>query len=135
MKVLCQILGIKGGNARHPCPYCLYNRVSSEPGIKRTGSHFDEMYTKFKELYKCDPQFAKECGGVYRPLIFSSFETLLRYFPIAAVHGILGLREKLLDRIAMKLLGKEEYTRFEGAFIIPLQDSNTKYSLDNYKKC
>ena len=94
--------------------------MSGEPEIKRTGSHFDKMYTKFKESYKCDPQFAKECGGVYRPRIFSSFETPLRSFLIAAVHGILGLREKSLDRIPMKLLGKEEYTRFEEAFIIPL---------------
>ena len=85
------------------------------------------MYTKFKELYKCDPQFAKECGGVYRLRILSSFETPLRSFPIAAVHGILGLREKLLDRIPMMLLGKEEYTRFEEAFIIPLVSPRQQY--------
>ena len=82
--------------------------MSGEPGIKRTGSHFYEMYTKFKELYKCAPQFAKECGGVYRPRIFSNFENPLHSFPIAPVHGILGLREKLLDRIPMKLLGKRD---------------------------
>ena len=93
-------------DSRNPCPYCLYNKVSGEPGIMRTGSHFDEMYIK--------------CSSVYRPRIFSSFETPLRSFPIAAVHGILGLREKLLDRIPMKLLGKEEYIRVEEAFIIPL---------------
>ena len=132
MKVLCQILGIKGGNTRHPCPYCLFNKVSCELGIKRTGSHFDEMYTKFKELYKCDPQFAKECGGIYRPRIFSSFETRLRSFPLAAVHGILGLREKLLDRIPTKLLGKEEYTRFEEAFIIPLVGPRQQYHGGSY---
>ena len=39
--------------------------------------------------------------------------------PTEVVYGILGFREKLLDRIPMKLLGKEEYTRFEEAFIIP----------------
>ena len=53
----------------------------------------------------CRIFFANETNehGVYRP-----------------VHGILGLREKLLDRIPMKLLGKEEYTRFEKDFIISL---------------
>ena len=52
------IENVEGGNAPHPCPYCMYNKVSGEPGNKRTGSHFDEMNTK--ELYKCDPQFRKE---------------------------------------------------------------------------
>ena len=135
MKVLCQILGIKGGNARHLCPYCLYNKVSGEPGIKRTGSHFDEMYTKFKELYKCDSQLAKECGGVYRPRIFSSFETPLRSFPIAAVHVILGLREKLLDRRPMKLLGKEEYTRFEESASNLLHKVFGKILLEGWQDC
>ena len=132
LKVLCQILGISRGNARHLCSYCLYNKVSGEPGIKRTGRHFDEMYTKFKKLYKYDPQFAKEYGGVYKTRIFSSFETPIRSFPIAAVHGILGLREKLLDRISMKLLGKEEYIRFEEAFIIPLVGPRQQYHGGSY---
>ena len=58
LNVLCQVLGIKGGNARHPCPYCLYNKINGEPGISRTGTHFDEMYTKFKEQFKSAQQCA-----------------------------------------------------------------------------
>ena len=39
---------------------------------------------------------------------FLQFENPLRSFPIAAVHGILGLREKLLDRIpCTAAIGKE----------------------------
>ena len=132
LKVLCQILGIKGGNARYPCPYCLYNKPEGRPGIRRTGSHFDEMYLKFKKQYKCAEKYAKECGGVYRPRIFSNFENPLQTFPIAAVHGILGLREKLLDRIPMKLLGKDEYKRFEDTFMIPLVGPRQQYHGGSY---
>ena len=72
----------KGGNARHPCPYCLYSKVSGEGGIERTGSRFDEMHTKFKEVYKGAEQLAKECGGVYRPIIFSNFDNPLDPFQL-----------------------------------------------------
>ena len=93
----------------------MYTEMSGEAGIKRTGRLFDEMHTKFKELYKCDAQFAKEYGGVHRHRIFSSLETPLHPFPNPDVNGIIALRERLLDRTIgpMKLLGKDEYTRFK----------------------
>ena len=130
LKVLCQILGMKGGNARHPCPYCLYNKVKDEPGVMRTGSQFDEMFTNFIEQFEGAQQYAKLCAGIFRPRIFSNFECPLQSFPRAGVHGILGLREKLLDRIPMTLLGKDEYNRFEDAFIVPWQVQGSNMMLD-----
>lgn len=82
--------------------------MSGETGIKRNGNHLNEMYTKVKELFKCDPQFAKELGGVYRPQILFKFEIPSSSFPISVEHDILGLKDKLLDRIPMKFLGKDE---------------------------
>ena len=93
--------------------------MSGEPGIKRTGSHFDEMYTKFKELYKCDP------SSLMNAMVFTDpeFSPALRhhYVPFnCCCTWYSWSSQKLLDRIPTKLLGKEEYTRFEEAFIIPL---------------
>ena len=98
----------------------------------RTGSHFEEMYANFIEQFEGAQLYAKECAGIFSPRNFSNFESPLQSFPIAAVHGILGLREKLLVRIPMKLLGKDEYNRFEEAFIVPLAGRRQQYHGGSY---
>ena len=74
---------MKGGNARHPCPYCLYNKVKDKPGVVGTASHFDDMYTKLIEQCNGAQQYAKECAGIFRPPNLSNFESPLQSFPIA----------------------------------------------------
>ena len=65
-------------------------------------------------------------------MIFTNFENSLQSFPIAAVHGILGLREKLLDRIPLKILGKDEYKWFEQSFIVLLVGPRQQYHGGTY---
>ena len=85
-----------------------------------------------KKYIKAQNSSLKNAVVFTDPRIFSNFENPLHSFPIAAVHGILDLREKLLDRIPMKLLGKEEYTRFEKDFIISLVGPRQQYHGGSY---
>ena len=71
-------------------------------------------------------------NGIFRSRIFTNFESPLQSFPIAPVHGILGLREKLLDIIPLKILGKDEYKRFEESFIAPLVSPRQQYHGGTY---
>ena len=82
------------------------------------GHHY-EMTEKFKNKDESDPKHAKDCNGVFlKPIIH--FNDADRPFPFVAVHTQLGSREKLVDKIAKKLLGYSEYTHLQLEFIEPL---------------
>ena len=81
--------------------------------------HIDGMYAKFIEQFEGDLKYALECAGIFHSRTFYNFVNSLLYFPIVFVH-IIGLREKLLEGIPMKLLGKDESNCFEDALSIPL---------------
>ena len=53
---------------------------------------------------------------------------------VAPMNGIIGLCERLLERILMKILGKDEYNRFEDVSTIILEFQYILFTLHSYKQ-
>ena len=119
LKVLSLVCGIKGGAACYPCPYCTYCWTTEEKGSLRNWGHFLEMFHNLQTKYQGCEKSAKYCCGV-ESLPLLEFDNPLHAFPIASVHAQLGLREKLIDKIAKELLGEKGYLHLQEEWIIPL---------------
>ena len=97
------ICGLRGGAAKYPSTYSTYSRTTEETEFHRSCIHFEKMWEKLQCEYQRNPNRAKECYGVEAlPLLHFQNPTS---FPIASVHAQLGLREKLIDWLAKKILG------------------------------
>ena len=123
--------GIKGGNARHSCPYCTYNAQKEAPGEHRDWDHYCMSFDKLQTKYGGDRTKATECNGVeYLPIIKFRDPTLS--FPIASVHAQIGLREKLIDRIACELIGDIQYEHLQESWTFPTVGLPKKYHGGTY---
>ena len=131
LKVLSLVCGVKGGAACYPCPYCTYCWTTEEKGYLRNWGHFLKMYNKLQTEYQGCEKSAKYCCGVEcLPLL--EFDNPLDAFPIASVHAQLGLREKLIDKIAKELLGEKGYSHLQKEWIIPLVGPPLKFHGGSY---
>ena len=112
------VYGIKGGNARHPCPYCRYNAQEECLGEHRDWDHYCMSFEDLQTKYSGDPTKAKDCNGV-ECLPILKFRDPTLSLSIASVHAQIGLREKLTDRIAYEPIGEMQYKQLQDSWIIP----------------
>ena len=125
------VCGIKGGNARYPCPYCTYNSQNEVEGEIRDWEQYCTSFDRLQTKYGGDAAKAKECCGV-ESIPILKFRDPRYSFPIGSVHAQIGLREKLIDKIARELLGEVRYKQLQDEWIIPIAGPPKKYHGGTY---